>query len=182
MFELSGWRKIWRLWLEGGDGSVWMGEDLCLLKLKMFYRFCWSSGFTSGENWIKTNLILHQRQGRNNRVRPTEHEACNNEFVYEFISIFWHWYICHKLVLKLIRVDGGGRDYWNPYQLPKPLLTEALSSVPSLSDNIQTFPGLTMRRSVRGGNIEVAVQPICWLNFPPLRVKVGGARNGGQEV
>ena len=69
--------------------------------------------------------------------------------------------MCHKLVLKLIRVDGGGRDYWNPSQPARPLLTEALSSVPSLSDNIQTFPGLTMRRSVRGGNIEVAVQPIC---------------------
>ena len=37
MFELSGWRKMWRLWLRGGDGSVWMGKDLCWLKLEMFY-------------------------------------------------------------------------------------------------------------------------------------------------
>ena len=134
MFELSGWRKIWRLWLEGGDGSVWMGEDLCLLKLKMFYRFCWSSGFTSGENWIKTKLIY-----TNDKVAIIEWDQLNTKLaimslfmsssqysdtdIY-VISWFLNW-LGSMVVVEIIGIPTNYRDrcwlrLWVPF---RPCLT-----------------------------------------------------------
>ena len=37
MFELSAGEKCEDCGREGGDGSVWMGKDLCLTETKMFY-------------------------------------------------------------------------------------------------------------------------------------------------
>ena len=59
MFELSGWRKISRLWLEGGDGSVWMGKDLCLLKLKCFIAAAGVQDLPHNRKWNQNQFALH---------------------------------------------------------------------------------------------------------------------------
>ena len=103
MFELSGWRKIWRLWLEGGDGSVWMGKDLCLLKLKMFYRCYWNGVQDLPQQKMKSEPV---------EITPMTRVRHNIKLVV-IVSLsrcFWQIYILRCLIICVGIVINR---YWN---------------------------------------------------------------------